>query len=60
MSNQNKKTIHNINLDFIEREVNILKNDEVAYLLENPTAEKNFEKIEQRLEELERIFYKTF
>lgn len=59
MSNQNKKIIHNINLDFIEREVNILK-DEVAYLLENPTAEKNFEKIEQRLEELERIFYKTF
>lgn len=59
MSNQNQKNIRNITLDFIEREVNILK-DEVAYLLENPTAEKNFEKIEQRLEELERIFYKTF
>ncbi|WP_341788270.1 MULTISPECIES: hypothetical protein [unclassified Rickettsia] len=59
MSNQNQKNIRNITLEFIEKEVNILK-DEVAYLLENPTAEKNFEKIEQRLEELERIFYKTF
>ncbi|MCC8377233.1 MAG: hypothetical protein LN567_02395 [Rickettsia endosymbiont of Graphium doson] len=59
MSNQNQKNIRNVTLDFIEREVNILK-DEVAHLLENPTAEKNFKKIEQRLEELERIFYKTF
>ncbi|WP_395476379.1 hypothetical protein [Rickettsia endosymbiont of Pantilius tunicatus] len=56
MSNQNKKTIHNINLDFIEREVNILK-DEVAHLLESPITDKDIERIEQRLEELEKMFY---
>ncbi|ABV78997.1 hypothetical protein BA173_00145 [Rickettsia sp. MEAM1 (Bemisia tabaci)] len=56
MSNQNKKIIHNINLDFIEREVNILK-DEVAHLLETPVTDKDIERIEQRLEELEKMFY---
>ena len=56
MSNQNKKTIHNINCDFIEREVNILK-DEVAHLLESPVTDKDIERIEQRLEELEKMFY---
>ncbi|MGI4752731.1 MAG: hypothetical protein ACRYE8_03260 [Janthinobacterium lividum] len=55
MSNQNKKTIHNINLDFIEREVNILK-DEVAHLLESPITDKDIERIKQRLEELEKMF----
>ena len=56
MSNQNKKNIHNINLDFIEREVNILK-DEVAHVLESSVTDKDIERIEQRLEELEKMFY---
>jgi hypothetical protein len=56
MSNQNKKTISNITLDFVEKEINILK-DEVAHLLENPATEKNIERIEQRLEELEKMLY---
>ncbi|HJD67328.1 MAG TPA: hypothetical protein LFV66_02530 [Rickettsia endosymbiont of Bembidion lapponicum] len=51
-----KKIIHNINLDFIEREVNILK-DEVAHLLETLVTDKDIERIEQRLEELEKMFY---
>ncbi|WP_341788235.1 MULTISPECIES: hypothetical protein [unclassified Rickettsia] len=44
--------------DTVEKEVNKLK-DEIAHLLENPTTEEDIEKIEQRLEELERIFYET-
>ena len=56
MSNQNQKNIRNITLDFIEREVNILK-DEVAHLLETPVTDKDIERIEQRLEELEKMFY---
>ncbi|HJD61398.1 MAG TPA: hypothetical protein LFW14_04520 [Rickettsia endosymbiont of Degeeriella rufa] len=58
MSNQNKKSNYEIVLAFVEKEVNKLK-DEIAHLLENPTKEENIEKIEQRLEELERIFYET-
>ncbi|WP_341794942.1 hypothetical protein [Rickettsia endosymbiont of Rhinocyllus conicus] len=44
--------------DTVEKEVNKLK-DEITHLLENPTTEEDIEKIEQRLEELERIFYET-
>ncbi|ASX28208.1 hypothetical protein BA173_05240 [Rickettsia sp. MEAM1 (Bemisia tabaci)] len=56
MSNQNKKTINNITLDLVEKEINTLK-DEVAYLLENPATEEDIERIEQRLEELEKMLY---
>ncbi|MGI4752464.1 MAG: hypothetical protein ACRYE8_01890 [Janthinobacterium lividum] len=56
MSNQNKKTINNITLDLVEKEINILK-DEVAHLLENPATEEDIERIEQRLEELEKMLY---
>ena len=56
MSNQNKKTINNITLDFVEKEINILK-DEVAHLLENPATEEDIERIEQCLEELEKMLY---
>ena len=48
MSNQNTKTINNITLDFVEKEINTLK-DEVAYLLEHPATEEDIERIEQRL-----------
>ncbi|HJD61100.1 MAG TPA: hypothetical protein LFV90_02935 [Rickettsia endosymbiont of Columbicola hoogstraali] len=56
MSNQNKKTINNITLDLVEKEINTLK-DEVAYLLENHATEEDIERIEQRLEELEKMLY---
>jgi len=61
MSNQNKKTVYDIALDFTEKEINKLK-DEVAFLLENPVTKpitkEDIERIEQRLAELEKIFYK--
>ncbi|WP_395476616.1 hypothetical protein [Rickettsia endosymbiont of Pantilius tunicatus] len=56
MSNQNKKAINNITLDSVEKEINTLK-DEVAHLLENPATEEDIERIEQRLEELEKMLY---
>ncbi|HJD62681.1 MAG TPA: hypothetical protein LFW14_03830 [Rickettsia endosymbiont of Degeeriella rufa] len=56
MSNQNKKNINNITLDLVEKEINTLK-DEVAYLLENHATEEDIERIEQRLEELEKMLY---
>ncbi|WP_341788319.1 hypothetical protein [Rickettsia endosymbiont of Lasioglossum villosulum] len=56
MSNQNRKSTYEIVLDFTEKEVNKLR-DEIAYLLENPATEKDIERIEQRLEELEKMLY---
>ncbi|WP_342169923.1 hypothetical protein [Rickettsia endosymbiont of Seladonia tumulorum] len=56
MSNQNRKSTYEIVLDFTEKEVNKLR-DEIAYLLENPATEEDIERIEQRLEELEKMLY---
>ncbi|WP_395476493.1 hypothetical protein [Rickettsia endosymbiont of Pantilius tunicatus] len=59
MSNQNKKSNYEIVLAFVEKEVNKLR-DEIAHLLENPITEKDIERIEQSLEELEKIFHETY
>jgi len=56
MSNHNKKSTYDAILDFTEREVSKLR-EEIACLLESPVLEEKIERIAQRLEELEKMFY---
>lgn len=55
MSNQNKKTLSEITLEFAAKEIEALK-AEIVLLLENPLINSDIEIIEQRLVKLEEIF----
>ncbi|MGX6960969.1 MAG: hypothetical protein ACIPMY_07255 [Rickettsia endosymbiont of Pentastiridius leporinus] len=58
MSNQSKQTIYNNLLDAAGEEL-IRLEKEILLLLEKPVTKEEIDKIENRLKELETIFYKN-
>ncbi|MGX6959970.1 MAG: hypothetical protein ACIPMY_01690 [Rickettsia endosymbiont of Pentastiridius leporinus] len=56
MSNQSKQTIYNNLLDSTGEEI-IRLEKEILLLLEKPVTKEEIDRIENRLKELEKVFY---
>lgn len=57
MSNQSKQTIYNNLLDTAGEEI-IRLEKEILLMLEKPVTKEEIDRIENRLKELEKVFYK--